>query len=201
MKTLLLAPHSDDAEIGCGGTIARFIEEGHDILWIVFVGRQNTLRDGEHVSAVEEIGLKKGNCTTLEYTMNRIHERNQDVLDYLFSIKTGFKPDLVIGPSVNDLHQDHETIGRAMMRAFKRNVSVISYELPWNSVAFESRVFVRLEERHVEKKIKMLESFKSQMFMRPEYFRVDFIRGQMAIRGLQAGSKYAEGFEVLRWMV
>lgn len=199
MKILLLAPHSDDVELACGATVARFIEEQHDILWVTIAPVE--MLNVEHLSVIQELGLEKSKCPYFHFNIRHIFERRQELLENLFSIKSSFSPDLVVGPSLNDFHQDHRTVAEEMVRAFKNSSSVICYELPWNHISFDVQLLVRLEDRHIEKKLQMLKKFKSQLSIRGRYFSVEFIRGLSAVRGIQLGSDYAEAFEIMRWII
>jgi LmbE family N-acetylglucosaminyl deacetylase len=199
MKILLLAPHADDIELGCGATVARFAEENHDILWIVIAPVE--LLNSEHLLAVEEVELKKSKCPYFQFDIRCIFERRKELRESFFSLKSSFIPDLVIGPSLNDLHQDHQTVAEEMVRAFKNSCSVICYELPWNHISFNAQLLVRLEKRHVDKKLQMLKKFKSQIPIRGKYFSEKLVRGLSAVRGIQLGSEYAEAFEVVRWVL
>ena len=199
MKILLLAPHADDVELGCGATIARFVEERHDILWVV-IAPVDTL-NAEHMSIAEDLGLKRSKCPYFHFDVRHIFERRQELLENLFVIRSSFNPDLVIGPSLNDLHQDHRTVAEEMARAFKNSCSVICYELPWNHISFDVQLLVKLEKRHVEKKLQMAGKFISQFSIRGSYFSEDFVRGLSAVRGIQLGSEYAEAFEIIRWVI
>lgn len=199
MKILLLAPHADDVELGCGATVARFVEERHDILWAVFAPVE--MLNAEHLSVIQELGLEKSKCPYFHFNTRHIFERRQELLENLLAIKSGFSPDLVIGPSLNDLHQDHRTVAEEMVRAFKNCCSIICYELPWNHISFEVQLLVKLERRHIDKKMQMLSKFKSQFAIRGRYFSEEFNRGLSAVRGMQLGSEYAEAFEIMRWVV
>jgi LmbE family N-acetylglucosaminyl deacetylase len=122
-------------------------------------------------------------------------------LEELIKIKESFSPDLIIGPSLNDFHQDHQTVASEMVRAFKTNASIICYEMPWNHISFNSQLFVRLEKRHIERKLSLLNHYKSQLEMKRSYFSPEFIYGLAKTRGVQCNSEYAEAFEVLRWIM
>jgi len=199
MNILLLAPHADDVQLGCGATVARFIEEQHDIFWAIFA--EDKPLDEEHMAVIQELGLEKSKCPYLHFSVRHIFERRQEVLDNLISIKSEFKPDLVIGPSLNDVHQDHHTVAEEMVRAFKNSCSVICYELPWNHISFDVQLLVKLESRHIDKKLQMLRKFKSQIPIRGRYFSENFVRGLSVVRGIQLGSEYAEAFEIMRWVI
>lgn len=199
MNILLLAPHADDVELGCGATVARFVEEGHKLLWVVFTN-EKTL-NAEHVKATEEIGLKDGSRLALDFTLRRLSDRRQEALDCLIRLNSEFKPDLVVGPSLHDFHQDHQVVANEMVRAFKTSASIICYELPWNHISFDVQLLAKLSARHVEAKTKMLEKFESELVVRGKYFSGELMRGMALLRGTQAGTEYAEAFEVLRWVL
>jgi len=199
MNILLLAPHADDIELGCGATVARFVEEGHDILWVVFTDEQ-PLND-EHVKATEEIGLKDESRLVWDFKLRWLSDRRQEVLELLVGLNSKFKPNLVVGPSLHDFHQDHQVVANEMVRAFKTSASIICYELPWNHVSFDVQLLTKLTDRHIETKIRMLEKFESELVVRERYFSAALMRGMALLRGTQAGTEYAEAFEVLKWVL
>ena len=199
MNILLLAPHADDIELGCGATIARFIEEGHNILWVVFT--DEAILNREHVEATEEVGLKSDSRLAFDFILRQLSDRRQEALDRLVALNSKFKPDLVIGPSLHDFHQDHQVVANEMVRAFKTSASIICYELPWNHISFDVQLLTKLKGQHVQAKVNMLGKFKSELVVRAKYFSPQLMRGMALLRGSQAGTAYAEAFEVLRWVL
>jgi len=199
MNILLLAPHADDIELGCGATVARFFEEGHRLLWIGFTDEQ-PLND-EHIKATEVIGLKDDSRLAFDFTLRQLSDRRKEVLERLVTLNSEFKPDLVVGPSLHDFHQDHQVVANEMVRAFKTSASIICYELPWNHISFDVQLLTKLTNQHMETKIRMLEKFKSELVVRGRYFSATLVRGMALLRGTQAGTEYAEAFEVLRWVL
>jgi len=208
-NVLILSPHGDDAELGCGGTIIRLIEEGKSILWVVFSTAEESLPKGlpadtlvlEFQEVINRLGLKKEDFVVHHFKVRYLHERRQEILEELVKIREDFRPDLVIGPSLNDFHQDHMVVANEMIRAFKSTCSIICYELPWNHIEFNTQFFMKLRREHIEKKIEMLKAYKSQIMQKRDYFSEDFIKGLASTRGAQVGEKYAEAFEVIRWIV
>lgn len=199
MNILLLAPHADDVELGCGATVARFVEEGHNLLWVVFTDEQPL--NHEHMEAIKEIGIKIGSHLALDFTLRRLSDRRQEALDHLSRLNSEFKPDLVVGPSLHDFHQDHQVVANEMVRAFKTSASIICYELPWNHISFDVQLLMKLSARHVQTKVSMLGKFESELIVRGRYFSGELVRGMVLLRGTQAGTEYAEAFEVLRWIL
>jgi LmbE family N-acetylglucosaminyl deacetylase len=202
-RILILAPHTDDGELGCGGTISYLLEKGCEVFSCAFSPCERslpagfppgTLRD-EMYKATELLGMKKENVYVLDYDVRVFPEHRQQILDDMIRMKNDLNPDMVFVPSALDVHQDHHVIYQEGLRAFKYS-TVLTYELPWNQFSFQSSYLVRLEERHIEKKIAALAAYKSQAH-RP-YTIPDFTRSLAMVRGVQAGSKYAEAFEVVK---
>ena len=205
---IILSPHTDDAELGCGGTIARMMWEGMDIHWFVFSTAEDSLPSGlpkgtlhkEFIEVTQKIGLPADNYKIFNYQVRNLPEHRQEILEILTGLKKEINPYLVIGPSLNDYHQDHLVIANEMIRAFKSSSSIISYELPWNHVTFSNQMFFRLDKKHIDKKIELLSSYKSQLIKNRAYFSNEFIYGLAKTRGIQIDSEYAEAFEVIRWI-
>ena len=205
MDVLVLSPHTDDSELGAGGTISRLKREGHDVYYVAFstcdqslpAGREDVLRDEfERVMAL----VQPREHFVLDYTVRRFNERRQDVLEDLVEIRDAVRPDLVIGPSLSDFHQDHVVVANEMVRAFKTDASIITYELPWNHITFEMQMFYRLREQDVANKLEQLEKYRSQIEEKDRsYFQEEFVRGLAAVRGVQCNAPYAEAFSVIRW--
>lgn len=206
-KILLLSPHTDDVELGCGGSVAKFIEQGHDVLWIAFSVAEDSLPEGlpkdtlakEFEKVIQLYGLGPQDHQILSFRVRHMSEFRQDVLDHLVKVRSEFTPQIVIGPSMHDYHQDHQVVANEMVRAFKTTSSIISYELPWNNIRFDSQLFITLTEEHMRKKWEALQEYGSQMIRSRGYFEKEFIFGTARMHGVQCNEKYAEAFEVIRW--
>jgi len=208
-KILILSPHTDDAELGCGGSISKFVEEKHELLWVVFSTAEESLpidmpKDTlkiEFEKVIENLDLKEENFKIFNFRVRHLHENRQDVLEELIKIRDDFQPNMVLIPSLTDYHQDHQVVANEAIRAFKTNASIIGYELPWNHVTFETNLFVKLDKRHIEKKYELLQNYKSQFKKDRNYFSQEYIFGLSKVRGTQCNADYAEAFEVIRWMI
>jgi N-acetylglucosamine malate deacetylase 1 len=206
MKILILSPHTDDAELGCGGSICKFLKDGHEILWVVFSIAEESLPENmpkdllnkEFLDVVELLNLTEKNYAVHKFKVRKFQETRQGILDELVKIRGTFKPDLVIIPSLNDFHQDHQVVSTEAVRAFKQTASIIGYELPWNHLTFDSTLFIKLEKSEISKKYELLQRYKSQCDIK-NYFSQEYIFGLAKMRGVQCSSEYAEAFEVLRW--
>ena len=116
----------------------------------------------------------------------------------MVKLNNEIKPDLVFMPCENDVHQDHHTIFQEGLRAFKFT-TILCYELPWNNFSLNTVSFIHLSEKQIETKIKALKEYRSQAHR--AYASEEFIRALAITRGTQIGTRYAETFEVKRWII
>ena len=200
---LVLAPHTDDGELGLGGTISKFIEQGKNVVYAAFSTAEQSVPEGfpkdilktEVKEATLKLGIKKENLLVYNYEVRKLNYARQEILEELIKIRKMMHFDMVFIPSLHDIHQDHTTIAQEGLRAFK-NTTLLGYELIWNNLTFNTQCFVKLEERHVKAKIEALKKYESQGLR--DYLSEDFIFSLAKARGVQVGSKYAEAFEVVR---
>jgi LmbE family N-acetylglucosaminyl deacetylase len=205
-KVLVLAPHTDDGEFGCGGYMARLLAGGAEVFYAAFSAAERSLPPGadpdtlrnELGQALDSLGIPAGNRFIYDYGVRDFPEHRQSILDDLIVLKERAAPDLVLMPSFNDTHQDHQTIAQEGFRAFKDR-TILGYEIPWNNRTFNTESFVLLEEGHIRAKVRALECYRSQLDR--FYANEGFIRSLARTRGTQIGTDYAEAFEVIRWVI
>jgi N-acetylglucosamine malate deacetylase 1 len=205
-NVFVLAPHTDDGELGAGGTIAKLIEQGSNVFYFAFSTAEQSVPDGfpkdilktEVIQATSRLGIPKENVIVYDYQVRKLNYARQEILEDLISHRKRLFPDLVLLPSLNDIHQDHSTIAQEGLRAFK-NTTILGYELIWNNLTFNTTSFIKLEHAHIEKKAYALTAYKSQSLR--DYMNKDCIFSLAKIRGVQIGSEYAESFEVVRWVM
>jgi LmbE family N-acetylglucosaminyl deacetylase len=148
--------------------------------------------------ATAALGIEKGDCLVFDFAVRRFPEMRQQILDKLIELDREYKPDTVFLPSVNDTHQDHQTIAREGFRAFKRT-TMLGYEVPWNNLDFRTSCFVEISNANLDAKIAALAKYESQKHR--TYADAEFIRSLALTRGVQIGKRYAETFEVVRWVI
>jgi len=192
MKVLVLSPHTDDGELGCGATMAKLVEEGNEVFCLAFSCCNNPDLVDEFSKASKIINWVKiiDNFPVRNFDNNR-----QAVLDAMIMKRDHIKPDTIFVPSANDLHQDHQVVYNEALRAFK-HCTIYGYELPWNNLTFKTQAFFKVKADHLNKKIQALKEYKSQAHR--NYMNEDFIKGLARVRGVQTGVEYAEAFEVIR---
>ncbi len=202
-NVLVLAPHPDDAELGCGGTIARLTEQGAKVYIATFSLCEDSLppgwpkgvREVEARKAIEELPVPQAHLLIYRYPVRRLAMYRQEILDDLVRLNNELDPDLVFLPTTDDLHQDHATVAHEGHRAFKRT-TIYAYEMPWNNIAFRTTAFVNLHERHIERKVCALSHYESQRD--GPYMAESFTRGLARTRGVAIGTEFAEAFDVVR---
>ena len=205
MRILVLAPHGDDGTLGCGGTIARSIEEGYEVFYMAFCTRPKTsLRTIRGIQELRRasgiLGIKSANLIFYsDLEIRSFADQRQLILDQMVSYNKKILPDTVFCPSLSDNHQDHRVIAEEACRAFKR-CSILGYELPWNHVALTPHLnfFVVLTEAQLDTKIKALKCSVSQKGK--DYMTAEFQRSLARVRGLPTGARHAEAFEMIRWI-
>lgn len=202
-SVLVLAPHTDDGEFGCGGTIARLVEADVEVRYVAFSIATKSLPEGfppntlarEVREATAIVGIPAENLIVHDFEVRTFPEHRQEILELLIALWEEAKPDAVFLPSRRDIHQDHQVVAAEGLRAFKRT-TVLGYEIPWNNFEFDYQAYVGLEERHVEVKVDALARYESQQHR--NYANPDYIWNLARTRGINVGHGYAEAYEVYR---
>ncbi len=203
---LVLAPHTDDGEFGCGGTIARFCRDGDEVHYAAFSAAEQSVLPHlpsdilrtEVRAAVVELGIPLEQLSIFDFEVRTFPRFRQEILERMVALNQEIKPDVVLLPSANDTHQDHATIAAEGFRAFKRQ-TMLGYEIPWNNLDFRTSCFVAVDEECAERKIRALACYESQQHR--SYASEEFVRALLLTRGTQIGQRYAEAFEVIRWVI
>lgn len=204
-RVLVLAPHTDDAELGCGGTIARLLKEGVEVFVAAFSTAEESLPPGaapsrlhdEFLVAMQTLGIPPENALVFGYPVRRLSYYRQELLEELVKLRRKLDPAMVFLPSASDLHQDHQVLNAEGMRCFK-DMTIWGYELPWNNIGFPAQAFVTLENCDLRAKWEALKAYTSQFELSRPYFSWEFIEGLARVRGVQVKTPYAEAFEVMR---
>jgi len=202
-RVLVLAPHTDDGEFGCGGTMARLVEDGADVRYVAFSIATRSLPEGfppdalarEVREATAELGIPADNLTVHDFDVRTFPEHRQEILELLIGLWNEWEPHVVFQPSLRDIHQDHQTIAAEGLRAFKRT-TILGYEIPWNNLDFAYQAYIALERRHIERKEAALARYASQQHRR--YANPEYIWNLARTHGINVNREYAEVFQVYR---
>lgn len=203
-RVLVLAPHTDDGEIGAGGLIAKCIENEAVVRYVAYstceesvpAGYPDNILEIEVREATAVLGIKEENLIINDFRVRHFPEYRQQILESMIVERKRFDPDLVLMPSRYDCHQDHEVIFQEGLRAFK-SVTMLGYEVLWNNIQFEANLLVDLKERHIQAKMSAFSKYQSQAGR--NYGPDDLLRLAMT-RGAQIKSAYAEAYNIIRWI-
>jgi N-acetylglucosamine malate deacetylase 1 len=200
-RILILAPHTDDGELGCGASIAKYTAAGKQVTYIAFSACRQSLPEGLPADTLAKecsaatIALDIQEPIIFDFEVRRFHFHRQQILDELIQLNKKFHPQTVFLPGQNDVHQDHQVIYAEGLRAFKE-CNILGYELPWNNTRFSPTYFERIAPAHLQAKQNALNEYRSQSH-RP-YMKESFASALAAVRGVQCGTALAEAFEVYR---
>jgi len=205
-KVLVLSPHTDDGELGAGGAIARLCEVGAEVHYAAFSTAEasvpahlpRNILAAEVREATRELGIRPENLHVYKYEVRKLNYVRQEILEELVRLRAAHDFDLVLMPTLDDIHQDHSTVAMEGLRAFK-TITILGYELIWNNLTFETSGFVTLGDAHLRRKVAALEKYKSQSGR--AYMSSEFVYSLARARGVQIGAEYAEAFEIIRWIM
>ena len=126
---LIVSPHTDDAELGCGGTIAKFIENKKDVHLLALSTAQKSIPEeydadataNEMIQASKILGLSENNIQILDFEVRIFPKNRQEILDELIKVRNNLNPEIIFVPSKKDTHQDHQVVTNESLRAFKKS--------------------------------------------------------------------------------
>lgn len=197
LKVLCLGAHSDDIEIGCGGTILRLAAQYPACVfhWVVFsaIGvREAEARRGAELFAA---GNRLEGPLLKSFRDGFMPFVGAEVKAAFEELKETVSPDLIFTPNRNDAHQDHRLISELTWNTF-RNHLILEYEIPkYDGDMGQPSVFVPLEDEVCKRKVRyILDAFQSQRGKR--WFEESTFLSLLRLRGMEcnAPSGYAEAF-------
>jgi LmbE family N-acetylglucosaminyl deacetylase len=197
LKILCLGAHSDDLEIGCGGTILRLLDEhpGSSVHWVVFSASPEREREARASAAAFTAAASARTVVTRTFRESFFPAQWVEIKEFFEETRRAFEPDLVLCHHRDDLHQDHKTIAELTWNTF-RNHLVLAYEIPkYEGDLGKPNVYVPLTREVADRKVALiLEHFASQAGR--TWFRPDTFHGLMSIRAIEcnAPSARAEAF-------
>lgn len=207
MKILAIGSHADDIELGCGGTLARAVSQGHEVLMLVLSDKPVVTYAGKTIRTTK-VTRKEGYAAAkfIGARLEFLHLDQKDVgfdsttIEPLNRILDQFKPDHIFTQWVFDTHQAHHNTALSTIAAARNFPSIMFYE-PFppsgrSYMAFKPQVYVDISNV-IETKAAAIEAHKSQVQKYgPEW--VESVVGRAKLRGWDSGFRYAECFELLR---
>lgn len=197
LKVLCIGAHSDDIEIGCGGTILRLLEEipAVHVHWVV-LGAPGP-RGAEAVASANRL---LANAHTKEVVVKEFRDgffphSGAEIKEFFEDLKLVCAPDLVLTHYRNDLHQDHRFVSELTWNTFRDHL-ILEYEIvKYDGDLGIPNFFVQLNAATCRQKVRhLMECFGSQRSKR--WFTEDTFLAMLRLRGLEcnAEERYAEAF-------
>src|SRR6266852_6126082 len=196
-RILCLGAHSDDIEIGCGGTILRGLDEypSAEVYWIVMGASGN-----RRAEAVRSADMFLANTPRKEIVVKEFRDGyfpyiGVEIKDFFEDLKRKYLPDVILTHYREDLHQDHRLVSELTWNTFRSHLileyEIVKYDGDWGA----PNVFVHLSESVAQRKIRtILECFQSQK--NKSWFTKDVFSSVLRLRGVEcrAPGGFAEAF-------
>jgi len=197
LKLLCLGAHSDDIEIGCGGTVLRLIEENPaaEVCWVVLGASGARTAEARRSADLFLASARRKEIVTREFRDGYFPYVGAEIKDFFEDLKRKYSPDLILTHHREDLHQDHRLVSELTWNTF-RNHLILEYEIiKYDGGLGSPNLFVYLSESQAKRKIgNILECFPSQR--NKSWFTEDSFFSILRLRGVESNApeKYAEGF-------
>jgi len=194
---LCLGAHSDDIEIGCGGTLLKLAREyrGLNVFWVVFSAEGSRSREARLSAKTFLKGVAGQKVVVKQFTGSFFPFQGARIKKYFEQLKRSFHPDLVFTHYRDDRHQDHRLLSDLVWNTW-RNHLILEYEIPkYDGDMGAPNAFVPLDEELCREKVGHLCRF-FQTQGNKHWFSEDTFLGLMRLRGMECASstKYAEAF-------
>ena len=197
LRLLALGAHSDDIEIGCGGTILKLIEQGAvaEICWVVLTGEEPRASEARASAEAMLEGAPETMILQQRFRDGFLPYQGAEVKGFFEEVKRDFSPDLILTHQREDLHQDHRMACELTWNTFRDHL-ILEYEVPkYDGDMGQPNAYVTLEDDICRRKVDhLMTHFGTQ---RPKrWFKEDLFSGLMRLRGMECNSptSYAEAF-------
>jgi LmbE family N-acetylglucosaminyl deacetylase len=197
-RVLCLGAHPDDIELGCGALI-HHIAPISEVLCVTLSDNQKNpqLKNvvDEHYKSMAILGISKECALLGPFTTRIFPKARQEILEYFLQLRSDFKPDIIFVHSLQDIHQDHNTMTNEALRAF-RGITVLGFDVVRSSHGFFPDFLVEVGEEDVNAKVEALSKYET--YRDKYYFDSELTRSIMVRHGALAERPFAEGFDILR---
>jgi len=208
---LALGAHYDDLELSCGGTLAKFIYNGHVVHAIVATSSDYSSYKGkklrtklssykEGINGLRALGVPLNNIINLGFPTKDLSSAGSKLVEKINYHIDLFKPDLILTPHINaESHQDHLYLAHSVLSAARYQNNIWMYEPLYPSklsnIPFRPVIYVDVSD-FMDKKIASLKEHKSQWKKYPDW--EDVVRSVGRTRGIEIQKKYAEAYEPIK---
>jgi LmbE family N-acetylglucosaminyl deacetylase len=195
LTVLVVGAHSDDIEIGCGGTLLQLVESVPQlhVCWVV-LSAPGARADEARLGAAAFLGTPDADVRLAEFR-DGFFPHDVGVKEFFEDLKADLSPDLVLTHARHDLHQDHRIVCELAWNTFRDHL-ILEFEIPkYDGDLGSPNVFVPVAEHLARRKAELLvEHFASQRSK--HWFTADVFMALMRLRGVESRSPtgFAEAF-------
>lgn len=208
MNILAIGAHFDDVELGCGGSLFAFKNQGHTLN--IFTASSSGYSDPQgRLVRSNDIAREEGKKAA-QYLDARLIEGNFPTFELEFAeplncalmdVLSTTRPDIVFTHWPGDVHHDHRALGLASLQCCRHIPRVLTYCSNWYEGGrhFEPRFFIDISA-YLENKIHLISLYQSEN-RRTDGCWEEYARNQARLMGLKMGVRFAESFEVVKWLM
>jgi LmbE family N-acetylglucosaminyl deacetylase len=197
LSVLCLGAHSDDIEIGAGGTLLSWLDQGVclDVHWCVLSGIDERGKEAR-ASATDFLAAAAGRTIEImNFRDGFFPEQGNQIKVWFEALKDRVNPDVILTHRQDDAHQDHRQVSRLVWNTFRDHL-VLEYEIPkWDGDMARPNLYMPVPASLIHRKVELLTShFGSQRSK--QWFDAETFLGLARLRGMEcrAGERYAEAF-------
>ena len=191
-NVLFVGCHPDDVELGCGGTILKHTERGDNVSVIVMTNGDKGGHNPERKEIINSMKVLGVNDIRYGNFKDGYLKDDQEVVQCIESIINELHINRVYTHDANDRHQDHRNCSKAVSAAGRKISEVLLYEGPSTNQPFEPHYFIELSDDHMQKKLKSLKCYKSQI--EKGIVNLHWVKSLAGAHGGYHRIKYAEAF-------
>lgn len=203
-RVLCLGAHSDDIELGAGGTILRMLQANPalTVYWVVFSASPERAQEAQASAEAFLAGAAEHQIVVKDFRDGFFPYLGMQIKEYFEELKREFVPDLIFTHYRDDLHQDHRLLAELTWNTW-RNHQILEYEIPkYEGDLAHPNLYVHIDEMICRRKIQILqESFTTQRSK--QWFTAETFSAVMRLRGIESNAPgaYAEAFHCRKLIV
>ncbi len=193
LRLLVVGAHSDDIEIGCGGTLLKLAQHhALTVLWVVFSADGARVREARQSAQLFLKGAAQSKVIVKRFKGSYFPSQEARIKAVFEGLKR-FQPDVVFTHYRDDRHQDHRVLSNLAWNTFRHHL-ILEYEIPkYDGDLGAPNLFIPLDKSLAQKKARYLcDAFQTQS--NRHWFTPDTFLGLMRLRGMECASTYAEAF-------
>ena len=215
-KILVIAPHPDDETLGCGGSLLKHAKNGDEINWLICTEAHSELgwSNNKIQQRKTEIKLVKE-----KYNFESVHALGipaakvdlmpiSEIAEKIGGIVNEISPNIIYMPFFNDVHTDHNIIGKVLQSLIKWfRYPSLKKVLVYETLSETNFNFISKDKFHpntfnnitnfIDEKIKIMKIYESELHEHPFPRSRESIKALAILRGSQSGHKYAEAFHLV----